>query len=115
MKATLRKMGNSQGVLIPKAIVDQLGLVSELEMTVENGAIVLRPVVRSIRLTVVEHEDKTLSLKIRDEALGDVGEHFGSGRLQRNPDRGQFFEAVLDAVLDYKRHGERVELSNVQF
>lgn len=42
MKATLRKMGNSQGVLIPKAIVTQLGIVDELDMTVEDGAIVLR-------------------------------------------------------------------------
>lgn len=42
MKATLRKMGNSQGVLIPKAIVTQLGIVDELDLTVEDGAIVLR-------------------------------------------------------------------------
>lgn len=44
MKATLRKMGNSQGVLIPKAIVEQLGiqLLDELDMAVEDGAIVLR-------------------------------------------------------------------------
>lgn len=42
MKATLRKMGNSQGVLIPKAIVDQLGIVGALEMSVEDGALVLR-------------------------------------------------------------------------
>lgn len=44
MKATLRKMGNSQGVLIPKAIVEQLGiqLLDEMDMSVEDGAIVLR-------------------------------------------------------------------------
>lgn len=42
MKATLRRMGNSQGVLIPKAIIDQLGIESDLEMEVEEGAIVLR-------------------------------------------------------------------------
>ena len=42
MKATLRKMGNSQGVLIPKAIVEQLGIADSLDMTVENGALVLR-------------------------------------------------------------------------
>ena len=34
MKATLRKMGNSQGVLIPKAIVSQLDIEDELDMTV---------------------------------------------------------------------------------
>ncbi len=42
MKATLRKMGNSQGVLIPKAILTQLAITDELDMTVEDGAIVLR-------------------------------------------------------------------------
>lgn len=42
MKATLRKMGNSQGVLIPKAIIDLLGIEGDLEMAVEDGAVVLR-------------------------------------------------------------------------
>jgi antitoxin MazE len=35
-------MGNSQGVLIPKPVLAQLGLEDEVEMTVENDAIVLR-------------------------------------------------------------------------
>jgi antitoxin MazE len=35
-------MGNSQGVLIPKPVLAQLGLESEVEMEVENDAIVLR-------------------------------------------------------------------------
>lgn len=42
MKATLRQMGNSRGVLLPKALLEQLDVDGELEMTVENGAIVLR-------------------------------------------------------------------------
>lgn len=42
MKTTIRKMGNSQGVLIPKPFITQLGLESEVEMTVEDDAIVLR-------------------------------------------------------------------------
>ncbi|MGI4857467.1 MAG: AbrB/MazE/SpoVT family DNA-binding domain-containing protein [Janthinobacterium lividum] len=42
MKATIRRMGNSQGVLIPKPVLAQLGLVDEAEMTIENDAIVLR-------------------------------------------------------------------------
>jgi antitoxin MazE len=35
-------MGNSQGVLIPKPVLAQLGLEDEVEMEVENDAIVLR-------------------------------------------------------------------------
>ncbi|CAG9182457.1 hypothetical protein LMG23992_04753 [Cupriavidus laharis] len=42
MKATIRKMGNSQGVLIPKPILAQLGLEDEVEMEVENDALVIR-------------------------------------------------------------------------
>lgn len=42
MKTTIRKMGNSQGVLIPKHILSEAGLESEVEMTVEDGSIVLR-------------------------------------------------------------------------
>ena len=42
MKATIRKMGNSQGVLIPKAILAQLGLENEVEMEIVNDALVLR-------------------------------------------------------------------------
>jgi antitoxin MazE len=42
MKTAIRRMGNSQGVLIPKPILAQLGLEDEVEMEVENDAIVLR-------------------------------------------------------------------------
>ena len=42
MKATLRRMGNSQGVLIPKAVIAQLGIEEDLDMSVENDSIVLR-------------------------------------------------------------------------
>ncbi|WP_168794064.1 AbrB/MazE/SpoVT family DNA-binding domain-containing protein [Paraburkholderia aromaticivorans] len=42
MKTTIRRMGNSQGVLIPKPVLAQLGLEKEVEMEVENDAIVLR-------------------------------------------------------------------------
>ncbi|MGH8121550.1 MAG: AbrB/MazE/SpoVT family DNA-binding domain-containing protein [Rudaea sp.] len=44
MKAAIRKMGNSQGVIIPKPVLAQVGLVDAAMMTVENGALVLRPV-----------------------------------------------------------------------
>ena len=35
-------MGNSQGVLIPKPILAQLGFENEVEMEVENGALIIR-------------------------------------------------------------------------
>lgn len=43
MKTAIRKMGNSQGVLIPKPFLLQTGLdIGEVEIEVENDAIVIR-------------------------------------------------------------------------
>lgn len=42
MKIVIRKMGNSQGVIIPKPVLTQLGLEDEAEMSIERDAIVLR-------------------------------------------------------------------------
>lgn len=49
MKAVIRKMGNSQGVLIPKPVLAQLGLEGEADMVIENGAIVLRKPHKKVR------------------------------------------------------------------
>lgn len=49
MKITIRKMGNSQGVIIPKPVLAQVGLDDEAEMSVERGAIVLRRPRRGVR------------------------------------------------------------------
>lgn len=44
MHVSIRQIGNSQGVVIPKPILAQLGLDAKagVEMTVEDGALVLR-------------------------------------------------------------------------
>jgi antitoxin MazE len=44
LHVTIRRIGNSQGVVIPKPVLTQLGLNGETsaEMTVEGGALVLR-------------------------------------------------------------------------
>ncbi|MGA7782912.1 MAG: AbrB/MazE/SpoVT family DNA-binding domain-containing protein [Paraburkholderia sp.] len=49
MKTTIRRMGNSQGVLIPKPILAQLGLEDEVEMEVENDALVIRRPRKTVR------------------------------------------------------------------
>jgi antitoxin MazE len=46
---SIRRIGNSQGVVIPKPVLAQLGLSSEAgaEMTIKGGALILRkPVLR---------------------------------------------------------------------
>jgi antitoxin MazE len=42
MLAKIRRLGNSQGVLIPKPLLQQVGLVDQAEMRVEGDALVLR-------------------------------------------------------------------------
>ncbi|AKM33293.1 antitoxin (plasmid) [Pandoraea faecigallinarum] len=42
MRTTIRRMGNSQGVLIPKPILAQLGLEGEVDIAVEDDALVIR-------------------------------------------------------------------------
>jgi antitoxin MazE len=42
MITTIRKMGNSQGVLIPKPLLQQAGLLDKAEMLVEGDTLILR-------------------------------------------------------------------------
>ncbi|MBV8280119.1 MAG: AbrB/MazE/SpoVT family DNA-binding domain-containing protein, partial [Verrucomicrobia bacterium] len=43
MKVALHRIGNSQGVILPKALLAQVGFTeNEVEMTIEREAIVLR-------------------------------------------------------------------------
>jgi len=42
MHVSIRPFGNSRGIVIPKPILAQLGLVDQADLTVENGALVIR-------------------------------------------------------------------------
>jgi antitoxin MazE len=46
LKSSLTRIGNSQGIRIPKAIVEQLGLQHGVELEVENNQLVVRPLKR---------------------------------------------------------------------
>ncbi len=43
MKTRIVRIGNSQGVRIPKPILEQTGLRGEVHIQVENDAVVIRP------------------------------------------------------------------------
>lgn len=49
MHVSIRKMGNSQGVLIPKPILAQVGLEAVADLQVNNGVIEIRPLKRNPR------------------------------------------------------------------
>ena len=42
ISVTLRRIGNSVGIVIPKPVLTQVGLSEQVDLTVEHGAIVLR-------------------------------------------------------------------------
>ena len=49
MQVSIRKMGNSQGVLIPKPILAQVGLEEFADLRVNNGVIEIRAFKRNPR------------------------------------------------------------------
>ena len=51
MRAAVRKLGNSSGVIIPKSVLDEIGVGvgDAMEMSLEEGRIVLAPVRRRAR------------------------------------------------------------------
>jgi antitoxin MazE len=49
LPVSVRRIGNSLGVVIPRPVLAQVGLSEQAEMTVERGAIVLRKPRKSAR------------------------------------------------------------------
>lgn len=43
MQVTLKKIGNSRGIIIPSAIIDALHIENELELIIQDGALLLKP------------------------------------------------------------------------
>jgi len=62
MRSKLVKIGNSRGVRIPKAMLDEAGLVSELDIRVVDGA---------IQITAVEPPIGMELLLLSESALSD--------------------------------------------
>ena len=75
MEIAIRKIGNSKGVVLPKPFLAQVGLDGEASanIAVENGAIVLRKPVQSVR-TGWSQAAAAVTAKSADELLmGDFG------------------------------------------
>jgi len=43
MRTRLIKIGNSRGVRLPKPLIEEAGLTEEVELTVQDGTIVVAP------------------------------------------------------------------------
>lgn len=44
MKTKIVKIGNSRGIRIPKSFIDESGLKSEVELELDNGKIIIKPI-----------------------------------------------------------------------
>ena len=75
MQVIIRTIGNSKGVVLPKPLLAQAGLGDDeaAEMTVEDGAIVLRKAARPARAGWADAA-KALAAKGGDElVMGEFG------------------------------------------
>lgn len=75
MHVSIRQIGNSQGVVIPKPILIQMGLSGEegAEMTVEGDALVLRRPASPVRAGWAEAAKKIAACGDDELVMGEFG------------------------------------------
>ena len=80
MRIAIRRIGNSKGMIIPTAMLQQAGLALEADVSVEDGALVVRAPAKSVRsgwaqasAELARHEDDALLMPdIANEADEDI-------------------------------------------
>jgi antitoxin MazE len=70
---TIRQIGNSQGVVIPKPLLAQVGFEGEAEITVEGGALVLRKPTHPVRAGWAAAAQKIAELGDDALVMGEFG------------------------------------------
>ena len=75
MHVTIRQIGNSQGFVVPKPLLAQVGLDNEsgAEMTIEGGALVLRKPVNAARVGWAEAAKKLRATGDDALVMGEFG------------------------------------------
>ena len=79
LSVTVRRIGNSLGVVIPKPVLAQVGLSEQAELTVERGAIVLRKPRKAARSGWAEAA-RSVAIQGEDELL--MGEFANAADLE---------------------------------
>ena len=71
----IRRVGNSQGVVIPKPILTQLGMTRDagVEMTIEDDALVLRRPAKAVRAGWAEAAREIAEAGIDTLVMGEFG------------------------------------------
>ena len=57
MRATIRQIGNSKGVIIPASFIAEAGLHGEVEMSLESHSIIITPVKKELRKNWFDNYD----------------------------------------------------------
>jgi antitoxin MazE len=78
---TVRRIGNSLGIVIPKPVLAQVGLSEQAELTVERGAIVLRKPRKAARVGWSQAA-KSVAVHGEDELL--MGDFANAGDLEQD-------------------------------
>ena len=75
MHVSIRQIGNSQGVVIPKPVLTQLGLSGEAgaEMTIEGDALVLRKPASPVRAGWADAARKIAGAGDDELVMGEFG------------------------------------------
>ncbi|KAF1043134.1 AbrB/MazE/SpoVT family DNA-binding domain-containing protein [Xylophilus sp.] len=71
MQVVIREIGNSKGVVIPKPLLAEAGLGESAEMTVEDGAIVLRRPAAAVREGWAAAASEVAAAEQKDLLLGE--------------------------------------------
>jgi antitoxin MazE len=69
MLTTMRKIGNSRGVLIPAAFLASCRIGEQVDMQLQDGQIVIKPVPTTWRQGWFSGVDKTTSAALEQECL----------------------------------------------
>lgn len=69
----IRRIGNSQGIVIPKPLLAQIGLEGHAEMTIERDALVLRRPAKAVRSGWAAAAQKIAVFKDDKLVLGEFG------------------------------------------
>lgn len=71
MYVSIRSIGNSRGIVIPKPMLAQLGLLDEADLTVEDDALVIRKPALPARTGWAEAAKAVALAKDDEPLLGD--------------------------------------------
>jgi len=73
MHVTIRRIGNSQGFVVPKPLLAQAGLEGEAEMTIEGNALVLRKPEKMVRTGWADAARKIAECSDDELVMGEFG------------------------------------------